>query len=90
MTVTWSPKKERDKDKRRKRANRGCYVCPYCGNNNRIIKSEEYSRLLRKEQEDLHGCITIMTLGASSFIKTGQVDFYTCKKCGTQWKSKIY
>lgn len=90
MKIIWSPKKGEEKDKRRKKANRGCYTCPYCGNDNKIMKLEEFSRLIGKEKNDLQDCIILTTFGASSFMKTGQVDFYTCKKCGTQWQSKIY
>lgn len=90
MKIVWTPNKEEKKDKRRKKANRGCYVCPYCGNNNEIIKLEEYVRINNKEKNSFQDCITIQTYGASSFRKTGQIDFYTCKKCGTQWESKIY
>lgn len=90
MKIICTPKKVEKKDKRREKANRGCYVCPYCGNNNAIIKIADYSRIRSKEENSLQDCITMATYGASSFFKTGQVDFYTCKKCGTQWKSNVY
>lgn len=90
MKIIWSPKKGEEKDKRRKKANRGCYVCPYCGNDNEIVKLEDYSRIRSKEKNNLCDCITVATYGATSFLKKGQVDLYTCKKCGTQWQSNIY
>lgn len=90
MKIIWTPKKAENKDKRRGKANRDCYVCPYCGNNNEIVKLEDYSRIKNKEKNNLQDCIILTTFGASSFMKTGQVDCYTCKKCGTQWQSKIY
>lgn len=66
----------------RTRANKGCDICPCCGNS-KLNKTSE-STLYYKNG------INTSTYRVEGSWKTGKVDYYTCQNCGTEWESKIY
>lgn len=66
----------------RTRANKGCSICPCCGNS-KLNKPFE-STLYYKDG------INMRIYRVEGSWKTGKVDYYTCQNCGAEWESKIY
>ena len=87
MIITKTKQNIINRENKRIKANIGCNVCPGCGNTNIVNVWEQLST----GNKD---CIVKMTFrcvkeGLFTY-KSGSVDRYECKKCGTEWESEIY
>lgn len=71
----------------KEKANIGCHVCPTCGNTNIV---DLFTHIVSPSDTD----IVKMTFGCTKerffTYKTGHIDKYECKKCGTEWESEMY
>lgn len=85
MRITRTPDDIKKALAARKRANKGCYVCPYCGNN-KVVDAFDV-----EHREDAIIRMTFHTVKESLFhYKSGSIDTYKCMKCGSTWESEIY
>ena len=87
MRVTRTSQDHEDRMTRKAIANRGCNVCPCCGETKTVM---EYfnDEVLHK---GIFGGLTCKSWAKGLFrLKYMQTDCYSCETCGAKWESDPY
>ena len=87
MKITKTNKEYLNEIQRKKSANKGCKVCPCCGENKTW---EHYMKKGKLDKGILAG--GMVRSWAEGFFKTRimSVDYYKCITCGAEWESEPY
>lgn len=82
MRITKTSEQAAARLRQRRQANRGCNVCPCCGENK---PTTSYSLFENK------GILSGLQKHGTGFFSQGMVwDLYSCKTCGAEWESAPY